>query len=712
MAEDGSSMGLVSQEDLQVNTSQERMDTIEEALPGRGKRLVRAAWYVCATIAWGNLILSIPIRVITVGDELYSSQTLLSPLYIAGILVFTAGALISLLLATRLFFKKPNDRMTQFLSFFLLIYGFVVAGPLLFLEPYWPDVRVFGYSIVQSVLFAPFLVAFLSIFPNGRFVPSWTRGLVVVSILHGAVSPFLFTSQAYSSLTAPLIFGVLVWFTLFFAGLYAQFYRYRHVANPVERQQMKWVLYGFSLELLIAILLSAWTVRLIPMPVDIPFAWQTPIADLGWALAFIPLPVSLSIAVMRYRLYDIDILINRTLVYGVLTGSVIAIYALAVGAFGVLFQSGGNLLVALLATGLVAVLFQPLRARLQKSVNRLMYGDRDEPFTVVRRLGQRLESSGMPEEMLTAIVETVTQALKLPYAEITIRRGEGFERAAWYGKGAEEMTSFPIQYQGQTIGYLNAALRGPKEQLAELDEGLLRQIARQAGPVAQAVQLTQELRQSRARLVTAREEERRRLRRDLHDGLGPVLASLGLKIAAVRHLVDGDPQAAGNLLDEMAAQNESTVAEIRRLVYALRPPELDELGLAGAVQEYVSGLNGYKAQGTQIWVKVQQSEEKLEKLPAAVEVAAYRIATEALTNVTRHAHAQSCSVLLKVEENRGGDVLQLEIVDDGVGFSNNSKAGVGLRSMRERAEEVRGTLEIESSPEQGTRIIACFPLEE
>jgi signal transduction histidine kinase len=515
---------------------------------------------------------------------------------------------------------------------------------------------------------------------------------------------------ADSTLTTSI--GVFVWFALFSAGLHAQFSRYRHVSNPVERQQTKWVVYGFSLELLIAILLSATTLRLMRLPADIPLPYLTPFAHLGWSLAFALLPISLTIAVMRYRLYDIDLLINRTLVYGVLTGSVIVVYILTVGAFGVLFQSGGNLLVALVATGLVAVLFQPLRVRLQKGVNRLMYGERDEPFTVLRRLGERLEGSGMPEETLVAIVETVVQALKLPFAEITLRRGEKFERAARYGKHVEGMVSFPIQYQGQIVGHLNAGVRGPRESLTGMDEQLLHQISQQAGPVAQAVQLTRELRRSRARLITARDEERRRLRRDLHDGLGPVLASQGLKIAAVHHLLDSDPESAQKLLNEMATQNETTVAEIRRLVYALRPPELDELGLAGAVSEYTNGLNVSKDSGTSFELSIQPPGEELKQLPAAVEVAAYRIATEALTNVTRHSHARYCTISFKLGGSSNGKELLLEIADDGIGFKENGKAGIGLNSMYERAEEVGGELQIESVVDQGTRISAAFPLAE
>jgi signal transduction histidine kinase len=226
------------------------------------------------------------------------------------------------------------------------------------------------------------------------------------------------------------------------------------------------------------------------------------------------------------------------------------------------------------------------------------------------------------------------------------------------------------------------------------------------------VQLTRDLRRSRARLITAREEERRRLRRDLHDGLGPVLASQGLKIAAVHHLLDSDPETARKLLNEMAVQNETTVAEIRRLVYALRPPELDELGLAGAVREYTAGLNVSKENGTRFQVNIQPPGEDLRGLPAAVEVAAYRIATEALTNVTRHAHARYCTISFKTGGGTKGRELMLEIADDGVGFEDNGKVGIGLNSMHERAEEVGGEVQIESVVDHGTRVSVAFPLAE
>jgi two-component system NarL family sensor kinase len=339
-----------------------------------------------------------------------------------------------------------------------------------------------------------------------------------------------------------------------------------------------------------------------------------------------------------------------------------------------------------------------------------MYGDRDEPFTVLRRLGQRLEDGGLPEEILAGIVETVAVAMKLPYAEITLQHGEVHEQVARYGKGVDDVDSFAIHYQGQTIGNLNVGLRGSGESLAESDQGLLRQIASQAGPIAHAVQLTRDLRQSRARVVTAREEERRRLHRDLHDGLGPVLASQGLKIAAVSHLLKTDPERAQQILDELASQNESVVADIRRLVYALHPPELEKLGLVEAVRDYAAGLNVEQEQGTRFRLHDQRPGQGSEELPAAVEVAAYRIATEALTNVTRHAKARRCDVSFAVEAGDYGRQLRLEIVDDGVGIPSNGKQGVGLSSMRARAEEAGGKIQVDSTVSQGTRVVAIFPL--
>jgi signal transduction histidine kinase len=684
-------------------------------LPGRLQHLARKAWYVCAALVLGLIVLSFPTNFNTIAEQLPISLlradpfSLLFIFNIASSLTFAAAALISFILSIVLFLKRSDDGMAVFLSYFLLAYSVYAAGPSEFLESLWPGISAFSSAGLEPILFAPLLIILLSIFPNGHLVPGWTRWLIAGALLYAPINFLLINAEALSGLIGIYILGIVLWFGPFFAGLYAQIFRYRHISSPTERQQTKWVIYGFSLELVFAFFATIGTL-LIQQQQETP--WWALLVRLSWSLSIIVLPIFLTIAVMRYRLYDIDFIINRSLVYGALTGSVILLYVLIVGVFGILFQSAGNLILALLATGLVAALFNPIRVRLQQAVNRMMYGERDEPFTVLRRLGQRLEGSGTPEDILKGIVETVAQALKLPYTEITLHSEEGFKTTAGRWDKTYVMVSFPIQYQSQTIGDLSIAPRWPGESLSDSDEGLLRQIARQAGPVAHTVQLTQDLRESHKRLVTTREEERHRLRRDLHDGLGPVLASQGLKIAAVSNLFEEDTGQARILLDELASQNETTVAEIRRLVYNLRPLELDELGLVRAVLDYTSTLDLNAPPGTSFQVNFNQAEGKLHNLPPAVEVAAYRIATEALTNVARHARARHCTITLKEkysnEENRNSLILEIE--DDGVGLPLEGNTGVGLISMRERANEVGGEFQIESDHSKGTRIVACFPL--
>jgi signal transduction histidine kinase/DNA-binding CsgD family transcriptional regulator len=361
---------------------------------------------------------------------------------------------------------------------------------------------------------------------------------------------------------------------------------------------------------------------------------------------------------------------------------------------------------SLLATGVVAVAFAPLRDWLQRSVNRLIYGERDEPYRVLSRLGRHVEATLTPDSMLSAIVETVAQALRLPYVAITLRQDDRFVTAAEYGTGQHDLVELPLVYGSETVGQLRLAPRARGESFNPADWRLLEDLARQMGVAAHAVRLAvdlhrsnEHLRAAREGLVTAREEERRRLRRDLHDGLGPALASESLKVGAIRKLMTRDQSAADALLSELGDDIEATIADIRRLVYDLRPPALDELGLVGAIRERVAQLHA------ELHVVVEAPERR-PTLPAAVEVAAYRITQEALTNVARHARAKLCLIRLGVDEG----VLCLEVLDDGVGLAGDRKMGVGMFSMRERAEELGGTLAAETLPSGGTRILAQLPI--
>ncbi len=369
---------------------------------------------------------------------------------------------------------------------------------------------------------------------------------------------------------------------------------------------------------------------------------------------------------------------------------------------------------SLLATGIIAVLFQPLRLRLQREVNRLLYGERDEPYQVISRLGQRLEATLAPEAVLPTIVETVTQALRLPYAAISLKQDGEDVLAASSGQAAGEPTRLPLVYQSEPIGDLLLAPRARGETFSSADRALLADLARQAGIAVHAVRLTsdlqrltQELQLARTHLVTAREEERRRLRRDLHDGLGSVLASLNWRAGALRTVLFRDPVAADALVVEQQHTIQAAIGDIRRLVYDLRPPALDELGLIGALRERAAQQSVTASHnGTQgLHVEVVEA-NALPQLSAAVEVAAYRIVQEALANVARHSHARRCCICLSCEQ----EMLQVEIIDDGVGLAEGHRAGVGLLSLRERAEELGGACEIARMLEGGTRVRACLPL--
>jgi signal transduction histidine kinase len=495
-------------------------------------------------------------------------------------------------------------------------------------------------------------------------------------------------------------------------------------ARGMEREQIKWITYAA------AVAASASILRYMVFEA-IDVLWLEIAAYALVVVGIFGVPAAVGMAILRYRLYDIDLLINRTLVYGTLTASVVALYVLVVGALVTLFREGSSLAVSLVAAGIIAVLFAPLREKLQRGVNRLMYGERDDPYAVLSRLGRRLEATIAPKAALETIVETVAQALKVPYVAIDLNQeGDEFETVAEHGilKG-EPLLLLPLIYQRETVGQLLVAPRAPGETFSTADRRLLEDLARQVEVAVHAVRLTADLQRSRERLVTTREEERRRLRRDLHDGLGPTLGYLTLGLDTARRLFAQDPKSAERLLLELKAKTQEAVSDVRRLVYDLRPPALDDLGLVPAIREQAAnhGLllaeeipnskgpgeaNGNNSINKGLVFKVEAPNEGLPSLPAAVEVACYRIAQEAIANASRHSGASSCRVSLSLNGDNE-QTLALEVADDGVGIPEDRSAGVGMSSMRERAEELGGTLSVDALPQEGgTRVLARFPLAE
>ena len=475
-------------------------------------------------------------------------------------------------------------------------------------------------------------------------------------------------------------------------------------SRGLERAQMKWLVYAAAVVLLIGVFVTPlW----LSGGLSDDVAMELSIVLTG--LMTLGIAVAVTVAVVRYRLYDIDIIINRTLVYGVMTGVVLLIYWLVVSGAGVLFGSQGNWLPALLATGLVAVLFQPVHARLQRGVNRLLYGQRDEPLAALAQLGQRLEQTLTPDSIYPAIVETVAQVLRLPYVALQVRRGERFVTVEAHGRSVAKPMMLPLTNQGEVVGRLLVAPRSGDQGFSEADQQLLQSIARQAGDAVYGAKLTADLQRSRQQLVTGREEERRRLRRDLHDGLGPSLASLLLQARVLQRLISSDPAAAEHLAGEMQGDIRATIDDIRRVVHELRPPALDDLGLVPAINVLAAkigrtdGRIGEAAAGLRVAVNAPHD---LPPLPAAVEVAAYRIVQEALTNVVHHAQAHCAVVRLRLD-----GALHIEVADDGVGFAAGRVGGLGLHSMRERAAELGGAFSVAGTAAGGTVVRAALPVE-
>ena len=585
-----------------------------------------------------------------------------------------------------LFWRKASDPIAWLASFVLISAPFGILFQLTTLPPAW-SLLVHGLDFADSLGLGLLFYQF----PSGRFVPLWTRWLLIGWVIHAGITDFLPVPSLY-------FFSNGLFFVLLLSLITVQVYRYRRVSTPLQRQQTRWVVYGFTMAMVgfLGVIIPGTFFPSFFQPGTIAYF----VGATALPLFLLCIPLSIGIAILRFRLWDIDLIINRTLVYGGLSASIVGMYILVVGYLGALFRTSGNLLIELLATSLVAVLFQPLRVWLQRGVNRLLYGERDEPYAVVTRLSQRLEGTLASEAILPTIVQTVAQALKLPYVAISFQQGDGESIAASYGKPINNPLILALTYQGETVGQLLLAARTPGEAWTSGDRHLLDELARHAGLAVHAVRLTADLQRSRERLVTTREEERRRLRRDLHDGLGSALTSMLFKLDATDELFDRDPGAARALLTEVRAHTQTSIDDIRRLVYNLRPPILDEWGLLATLREHV----------TQHTLKNMQvsldAPESLPKLSAALEVAVYRIVLEALANVIKHARASTCTIHLHLMD----ETLTIEVQDDGEGLPPDFHAGVGITAMRERAEELGGWCVVEDRAPHGTHVCACFPV--
>jgi signal transduction histidine kinase len=474
--------------------------------------------------------------------------------------------------------------------------------------------------------------------------------------------------------------------------------RYRRTTEPAARDRIRWATLGLLLSTLLGL-------GLFMVPELLVHAPLLPDAAIG--IIALPLPLGVAAGILRNRLFDIDAALNRTLVYGGLTLGVLATYVVVASAITTLIGSATAFGASLLSTGVAALVALPLRDALQRGVNRLLYGQRDEPWRAMRRLGMRLEWAAEPSLAFPAIAETVADALRVPYVavEMTDELGRS-EVVAEHGTVSRSVESVALVHGGEAVGRLVLGVRSGERGFRDDELAFLHDLGRQAGAAVHALRLRDDLAASRERLVVTREEERRRLRRDLHDGLGPALAAIGMRAEASAAVLDEDPAAARRQLEALAGEIQAALVDVRRLVDGLRPPALDELGLVGAIRQQAARLDdpATTPEG-RTRIDVESRPAPLPDLPAAVEVAAFRIAVEAMTNAVRHAEAATCRV--RVEAGRQ---LLVEVIDDGRGVPPVRRPGTGLESMRERAAELGGDCTVEPRPNGGTRVVARLPI--
>ena len=448
------------------------------------------------------------------------------------------------------------------------------------------------------------------------------------------------------------------------------------------RAQARWLVWAAVVDVLVMLTASV-----------VPSA-----GTVGLTLAVAVTSGAVALAAVAPERFDIDRLLGDTLVVAVPVVVTVALDLAVLGATSLaLGDRAAEREVLVIAVVVAVALWLPLRERLTRAVRRWM-GAGQDPYDVVAGLARGLEDSRGTEAELLAVATAVSRAVRSPWVGVEVAQGDGGTLLVEHGTRPEETRGLPVSYRGEVVGRLLLPAHGVGGRLRRSDERLLTDVVRQAAAAARAARLTDELQRSREALVSAVEDERRRLRRDLHDGLGPALAAVATRIDMARLVSRRDPDSADAALAAARSEVGEMLTEVRRLVHGLRPPALDDVGLVRALEQQAA-LVAPDVDTTVV------ATGDLTTLPAAVEVAAFRVAAEAMTNVGRHAAATTATIRLTADH----EVLRLEVEDDGVGIAEGTPAGVGLVSLRERAAELGGTCEVVATS-SGTRVSARLPL--
>ena len=604
------------------------------------------------------------------------------------------------LIAAVLLVAGRLDRGSRTLAWVLLVTG-ACAG----LTSATTGLAVAATSVTDPVRVAVQLQSVL-------WVPGFLPLLTLVPLLYpsGLLPGRLWRLAAGASVAGIVLMTVGV-------GLYPETFRARVVVpRPVAAEHVAQVLFPLSVVLLlpaVLVSLASLGVRLrrtrglarrqvvvllaaaavLATVTGLQGVLPTPLDVLLQAAAAALLPLAIGFAVTRHRLYDLDTAVCRALALTslavCLAGAYLTIFAVLEG-----LPRHESAVSAALAAGTAGALVQPLGRRLARGVDRLYYGHRADPYVVTSRMSAALAAVGLDVDRVPdTVCRTVVEELRLPAARLLLSSGSQLASAGPTGLDSDE--GFDLRHRGETVARLVVTARAGETELADSDRAVLQGLADQVAPALAALRLHHELQRSREQLVSAREAERRQLRRDLHDGLGASLAGLRLQLESAQELVT-DPVASG-LLGRAGTTVTHAVGEVRSICEDLRPPGIDELGLSRGLAALAER---HRTPALDVRLVVPPG---LEVSPA-VEVATYRIVAEALANAARHSGARNVDVVVRVERD-----VEVVVTDDGTGLAPDAAHGVGLDSMRLRAEEIGGRLTVDSSA-AGTRVTARLPL--
>ena len=477
-------------------------------------------------------------------------------------------------------------------------------------------------------------------------------------------------------------------------------------STGVERRQIQWFVYA-------AVVMA---VTLVTVSIASESQWRPieVVADVLLPVVFVALPAAAYVAIFKHDLYDLDLVISRTITFGVLSTLITGTYVAVVVGVGAVVGTVGepNLVLSVLATAIVAISFQPARVRVQRLANRFVYGERATPYEVLAELSHRFGDAIDAEAVLPQMARMVTEGTGALRAEVWLVVGSELHRlSSWPPESGrrtlplaegrlppvlEATRAVEVRHQGHLLGAV--ALTMPiGRTLTPTEDRLLTDLAAQAGLVLSNVRLVEELKASRNRIVSAQDEERRRLERDIHDGVQQRLLALALALKMTAARVGNDPnEAVVESLDDAAVEARETLVELRRLARGVHPAIVTEGGLVAALESL--------AERTPLPVEVQIPD--MERLPALVEVTVYYVVAEALTNTVKHAAASTVAVDVSRSDGR----IVVEVVDDGDGGALASP-GSGLSGLGDRVAALGGDLKIDSPPGGGTRIQVNIPCE-